>query len=81
MTHRGWAEEPGRVPAEALLALRTKAAARRGVDAALVERKIAERAEARKARDFARSDAVRDELLAMGVALMDGPQGTTWKVE
>ena len=70
-----------RPAAEALLALRTKAAARRGVDAALVERKIAERAEARKARDFARSDAVRDELLAMGVALMDGPQGTTWKVE
>jgi cysteinyl-tRNA synthetase len=66
---------------EALLALRAKAAARRGVDAALVERKIAERAEARKAKDFARSDAVRDELLALGVALMDGPQGTTWKVE
>jgi cysteinyl-tRNA synthetase len=70
-----------RPAADALLALRAKAAARRGVDAALVERKIAERAEARKAKDFARSDAVRDELLAMGVALMDGPQGTTWKVE
>jgi cysteinyl-tRNA synthetase len=70
-----------RPAAEALLALRTKAAARRGVDAAVVERKIAERAEARRAKDFARSDAVRDELLAMGVALMDGPQGTTWKVE
>jgi cysteinyl-tRNA synthetase len=70
-----------RPPAAALLALRGKAAARRGIDRALVERKIAERADARKARDFARSDAVRDELLAMGVALMDGPQGTTWKVE
>jgi len=46
-----------------------------------VERRIAERAEARRARDFARSDAIRDELLAGGVALMDGPKGTTWKVE
>jgi len=70
-----------RPPAAARLALRGKAAARRGIDPALVERKIAERADARRARDFARSDAVRDELLAMGVALMDGPQGTAWKVE
>jgi len=70
-----------RPPAEALLAIRTKAALRRGLDAALVERKIAERADARQAKDFVRSDAVRDELLAMGVVLMDGPQGTTWKVE
>ncbi len=70
-----------RAPAEALLALRGKAAARRGIDEALVARKISERAAARGAKDFARSDALRDELLAMGVALMDGPQGTSWKVE
>jgi cysteinyl-tRNA synthetase len=70
-----------RPPAEALLALREKAASRRGIDPALVERRIAERAEARRTKDFARSDALRDELSAMGVALMDGPQGTAWKVE
>ncbi len=70
-----------RAPAEALGALRGKAAARRGIDEALVARKIAERVAAREAKDFARSDALRDELLAMGVALMDGPRGTTWKVE
>ena len=70
-----------RAPAEALVALRGKAAARRGIDEALVARKIAERAAAREAKDFARSDALRDELLAMGVALMDGPRGTSWKVE
>jgi len=70
-----------RAPADALLALRDRAAARRGIDQALVARRLAERAEARTAKDFARSDAIRAELLAMGVALMDGPQGTSWKVE
>jgi cysteinyl-tRNA synthetase len=64
----------------ALRALRDKAAKRRGIDEAVVEARIAARTEARKAKDFARSDALRDELLAMGVALMDGPEGTTWKV-
>ncbi len=70
-----------RTPAEAILALRTKASARRGVDAAEVEARIAERAAARKAKDFARGDAIRDALLARGVALLDGPDGTTWDVE
>ena len=69
-----------RPPAAALRTLRDKAAARRGIDGAAVEAKLAERAAARKARDFARSDAIRDELLATGVAIMDGPEGTTWKV-
>ncbi|MBE7438089.1 MAG: cysteine--tRNA ligase [Spirochaetales bacterium] len=44
-----------------------------------VEKLIAEREAARRARDFARSDAIRDELQAMGIALIDTPQGTTWK--
>jgi cysteinyl-tRNA synthetase len=70
----------GRPPREALLALRTRAAARRGIDGAAVEARLAERTAARKAKDFARSDAIRDELLAGGVAIMDGPEGTTWKV-
>jgi cysteinyl-tRNA synthetase len=70
----------GRPPREALLALRTRAAARRGIDGAAVEARLLERTAARKAKDFARSDAIRDELLAGGVAIMDGPEGTTWKV-
>jgi cysteinyl-tRNA synthetase len=70
-----------RDPASALLAIRGKAAARRGIDPSAVEAAIAARAEARKAKDFARGDALRDELLAQGVALMDGPGGTTWTVE
>jgi cysteinyl-tRNA synthetase len=69
-----------RTPAEALRAIRAKAAARRGIEPAAVEAKLAERAAARKAKDFARGDAIRDELLGMGVAIMDGAAGTTWKI-
>jgi cysteinyl-tRNA synthetase len=52
-----------------------------GLDVAAIEAKIAERAEARKAKDWKRGDAVRDELLARGIVLEDGPKGTTWKVK
>jgi cysteinyl-tRNA synthetase len=42
---------------------------------------ITERAEARKAKNFARSDEIRDYLLANNIQLVDTPQGTTWKVK
>jgi cysteinyl-tRNA synthetase len=48
---------------------------------ALIETRIAERLAARAARDFATADRIRDELLAEhGVALADGPEGTTWSL-
>ena len=50
------------------------------VDAARVEDLIEARRAARASRDFARADAIRDELAAMGIAIEDGPQGTRWKV-
>jgi cysteinyl-tRNA synthetase len=44
-----------------------------------VEAKIGERAEARRARDFSRADAIRDEVARRGVELEDTPQGTRWR--
>jgi cysteinyl-tRNA synthetase len=44
-----------------------------------VEALIQERNEARKARNFKRSDEIRDQLLARGIILEDTPQGTVWK--
>jgi len=44
-----------------------------------VERLIAERQAARKRKDFARADAIRDELLSKGIALEDTPKGVIWK--
>ena len=51
------------------------------IDADEVAARLADRREARAARDFARSDAIRDELAAAGVEVMDGdPLGWDWKV-
>ncbi|MEQ3694607.1 MAG: cysteine--tRNA ligase [Thalassolituus sp.] len=49
-----------------------------GDDAAWIEDMIAKRIAAKKAKDFATADAVRDELVAKGIVLKDGPEGTTW---
>jgi cysteinyl-tRNA synthetase len=69
-----------RDPASFLLARRDRQCARLGIDASAVEGKIAERAAARAAKDFARADEVRKTLREQRIELMDGPSGTTWRV-
>ena len=46
-----------------------------------IEGLIAERVEARRAKNFKRGDEIRDLLLAKGIQLLDSPQGTTWNVK
>ncbi|MEZ4288245.1 MAG: cysteine--tRNA ligase [Polyangiales bacterium] len=67
-------------PDAALDAIRDRRARRRNLDIANVESKIAERRQARIDKDFARSDAIRDELASMGVEIFDKTDGTTWRV-
>ena len=47
----------------------------------LVSEQLEERAEARKAKDFARADAIRDALGAAGITIEDTPQGPTWTLK
>lgn len=41
--------------------------------------RVQERTDARKNKEYERSDAIRKELANVGIALMDSPEGTTWR--
>ncbi len=48
-------------------------------DVAEIEALIQQRLDARAAKDWAAADEARDKLMAMGIILEDGAQGTTWR--
>ncbi len=50
-----------------------------GTDDAAIDALVAERVAARAAKDFKRADEVRDQLLALGIQIMDGANGTQWR--
>jgi cysteinyl-tRNA synthetase len=70
----------GRDPAERSAEVRDRLIVKRRLDRAAIEARVAERTDARSRKDFARSDAIRDELKKIGVELRDGAGGTTWTV-
>jgi cysteinyl-tRNA synthetase len=69
-----WATQEGRLDAAA-----TEALAAYTLSDAEIDDRIAERNAARKARNFARSDEIRDELAAKGILIEDGKDGARWR--
>ncbi len=51
-----------------------------GIDVSEINRLISERSGARARKDFKESDRIRDQLAAMGVAIKDSKDGTTWEI-
>ena len=70
----------GNTPTTYLHERRERLVRRMGIDVSRIDGLLAERAAARAAKDFARGDAIRGELAAIGVELLDTPQGTDWRV-
>lgn len=80
---RSWGKALGlfqSCPAGWLAELKTCRVRRNGLDVLKVEDLLEARQEARQAKDFARADAVRRELLDLGVEVRDTPAGQVWDV-
>jgi cysteinyl-tRNA synthetase len=60
--------------------VKTKRLAAMGRSVAEVDAKLAERAAARAGKDWAKADAIRAELDAQGIVIMDNPSGSTWRM-
>ena len=68
-------------PAEIVAHNKAKVLADIELSEAAINELIAKRNQARAAKDWATSDAVRDQLLAHNIVLKDSPDGTTWEVK
>jgi cysteinyl-tRNA synthetase len=64
-----------------LVRLRNRRAQARGIDVAAVDARVAQRADARAARDFSAADRIQDALIAQGVRLLDGLENNTWTLD
>lgn len=68
-------------PTEFHAEVKAKRLAALGLDRAMVEAKLAERSQAREAKEWARSDAIRDELATQKIEVLDLPEGVEWRVK
>ena len=60
---------------------RCREAVKFGLNVSEIEESIAERVEARKAKNWQRADEIRADLARKGVVIMDSPAGTTWRID
>jgi cysteinyl-tRNA synthetase len=67
-------------PAETLATLRQKPG-ELAISPEEIEEMITRRTEARKNKDFATADKIRNDLTEMGILLEDTPQGTVWRIK
>jgi cysteinyl-tRNA synthetase len=67
-------------PAVFLDGRRTRLASARGIDPSAVTARITEREDARRSKNYARADEIRNDLRGQGIEIMDGPRGSSWRI-
>ncbi len=60
--------------------VKVKRLAARGLDREAIEAQVKQREQQREAKEWAQADAIREQLDAQGIVVMDGPEGSRWRV-